>query len=46
VRELERTRLADDLDAPQKLSNRVKRVYQQSLDRFGRSTESSSCGLA
>ena len=36
VRELESiTRLADDLDAPHTLSDRVKRVYQEALERFG-----------
>jgi 3-hydroxyisobutyrate dehydrogenase len=36
VRELESvTRLADDLDVPHTLSNQVKRVYQQALERFG-----------
>jgi 3-hydroxyisobutyrate dehydrogenase len=36
VRELESiTRLADELGVPHTLSNRVKRVYQQALERFG-----------
>jgi len=36
VHELETiTRLADDLDVPHTLSNRVKTVYQQALERFG-----------
>jgi 3-hydroxyisobutyrate dehydrogenase len=36
VRELESiTRLADDLDVPHTLSNWVKRVYEQALERFG-----------
>ena len=29
------TRLADDFDVPHTLSNRVKRVYRQALERFG-----------
>jgi 3-hydroxyisobutyrate dehydrogenase len=36
VRELESiTRLADDLDVPHTLANRVRRVYEQTLERFG-----------
>jgi len=36
VSELESiTRLADDLDVPHALSNRVKGVYQEALERFG-----------
>jgi 3-hydroxyisobutyrate dehydrogenase len=36
VQELESiTRLADDLDIPHTLSDGVKRVYQEALDRFG-----------
>jgi 3-hydroxyisobutyrate dehydrogenase len=36
VREIESiTRLAENLDVPHPLSDRVKRVYQQALERFG-----------